>query len=137
MTTNIVQKIYSGVFDFVETNKALLPSLYFPNNDISEEPEDEHILIDILPSRTESLGLNELDYYSGIIQFLINTKARTYSIRTAEIADTVLNLMKRNTRISYMDIVINIDKTGFISPPMPNFDWYAVAVSIPYNVIVK
>lgn len=137
MATNITQKIYSGIFNFIETNKALLPVLYFPNNDISDIPEDEHILIDIMPSNTNSLGVSDLDYYSGIIQFLINVKARTYSIRASEIADIVLNLMKRNTRINYDDIRINIDKTGFVSPPMPNFDWFAVAVSIPYNVIVK
>jgi hypothetical protein len=137
MATNITQKIYSGIFNFIETNKALLPVLYFPNNDISDIPEDEHILIDIMPSNTNSLGVSDLDYHSGIIQFLINVKARTYSIRASEIADIVLNLMKRNTRIDYEDIRININKTGSVSPPMPNFDWYAVAVTIPYNVIVK
>lgn len=131
-----IKNILTGISEHLSAHKDELPKIYWPNVASSETPPDPHLIVDILPSKTISIGINSTDMLSGIIQILINVKKGTNAFTISDISDQILEIFPRNTEIIVNnETKIRIDKKGYSSPPMPNDVWYSIAVSIPYNVI--
>jgi len=134
---NINEYIFSGIFSHLASYKSELPQVLWPNIVYRDDLPDNYLKVDILPAETRTVGVSSLNQHIGIVQIMVNVREDQGAILAAQYADKVLSLFPRNTRINESGIRINIDKQGYISPAMQNQSWYSVAVSIPYNVIVK
>lgn len=130
----IIEKLSRAIFDYIET-AAGLPEIHYPN--IDGDPSGTHIIVSILPATPISVGLKSLTQAHGIISVLVRTKEGTGPMQAAKYADTLLALFVRNTELSYDDIKIRIDKAGYVSAPLNGGGWYALPVTIPYNILYE
>lgn len=131
----INSKIAKGLFKYFENSSTGLPAIYWPNLSEDETLPDEYLKLDILSANVTSIGVRTLDKHPGILQIMVNVREGTGEITAKNYADQILSIFPRNTQILEQGIRINVDKTGYISAPLPGDGWYSIAVSIPYYVL--
>lgn len=131
----IYDTIISSIYTYLEANKGVgFPAIYYPNSPNTGKPQPptgNHVMINILPAETVSIGLNECDSYAGIIQFSVRIKANTGQIAAADIANTILAIFARNTVVGNG---LRIDRQGSAAAGFEDGGWYNVPVSIEYRV---
>lgn len=128
-------QIELALFDKLETIKASLPTIYYPNslnNGKPNPPTGEHIRVSILNAGTNALGIATTDQTLGIMQCLVLVKDGTGTVRAAQIADLILSAFARNTLLSNN---VRIDKTGSVGVGFTQDGWYMLPVSINYQQI--
>jgi hypothetical protein len=128
-------QIELALFDKLETIKASLPTIYYPNSPNKNKPNPptgEHIRVSILNAGTNALGIATTDQTLGIMQCLVLVKDGTGTIRAAQIADLILSAFARNTLLSNN---VRIDKTGSVGVGFTLDWWYMLPVSINYQQI--
>lgn len=126
------ENIFTAVLGRIEAAIGL-PEVFMPNE--SGNPSDNHLSVAILPATTIPVGISTTDRHGGIIQVTVSVRDDTGSINAASIADDVLTLFPRNTKMTQGGDLIRINETGSVAPPIQGNGWYSLPVSIIYTLI--
>ena len=127
---SINKDIEKALFDVVEAAGILEES--FPN--VSFDKEKPYLDLSILRSGVFSEGLN-IDVHEGMLQVLVMDLQDVGEIKLLEIADQVIALFPRNTRIIEGNTIIYIERTGWVGTALPIDGGYSIPVTIPYKVL--
>jgi hypothetical protein len=129
-----ISKIQKAVFTKLAAS-AGLPQIIYPNIS-TPTPTGNHIRVFVLPAITEAIGIEKINWASGIIQASIYCKDGVGAIVAADIADTVIALFPRGTVMTNGGLSIRVDSLGYAGPAITEGGWYQIPVSIPYNALV-
>ena len=120
-----LSNIQIDVFDRLSTlgDPIIYPNIY------EAPPEVEHLRVDVMPNKTDTIGLNDTTMENGIVQVLVYSFHGKGAISASQKAESVLALFSRNTVLSSC----RFDVTGSINTSFIDGSWYVTPVSLPYH----
>lgn len=119
---------------FAHISGSGLSPVYWPNIS-SSVPTGNHYRVDILPAATQSIGINNLDRNTGIIQITVYTQDGIGSIIPSRMVDSALSAVPRFTSIPSDSGEIRFDASGSVAPAVTANGWYSVPISFEYSLI--
>lgn len=121
--------LLSSIFTYLETIDDI-PDIFYPNIKYETIP-DEYLNISVMPIDPSDIGVKNIVQHSGLIQIDIAVKVGTGEIRSAEIADIIIEAFKRNTVIPTS--LIRIDATPYKTNGYISDNFLVTPITIEYN----
>lgn len=123
-----LDKIKIALFNRLESLGGL-PPIYYTN--VGGEPTGNHIIPTVLPARTNSIGLREVNQEIGIFQVSIVIAKGQGQLLSSQIAELIINGFPRNLDLTD----VRIDRRGSVAPSFFDGNWEITPVSIDYQHI--
>jgi len=125
-------QLLESIFTYVSTISNI-PKVFYPNVKQTNIP-DEYVIINVIPTKPDDIGLRQVTMNTGLIQIDVMTLDSIGEIRASEIAQLIINAFPRNTVIPTS--LIRIDKTPYASMGLSDGNGhYKVPVTIEYNKV--
>lgn len=105
----------------------------WPN--VPYEGSTPYVRFHALPAGVESIGLSGIDHRVGVVQVDCVVDAGVGIIEASILADQIIALFPRNTRLVSGSTTVLINKASAMGPGMQEPDHYFIPVTIPYEVI--
>lgn len=130
-----LQTIIETVFPVIASTITSVPVVW-PNVTLKTQPTGSHVEVYIMPSGTDSIGINSVDFERGYLQFSIRVKQGTGTVNAADIAKTIANAFPRGLVLQHPTSgeIVRFDNKAETKPAIIDAAWYVIPVLVRYQI---
>ena len=121
-----------AVYNYMETI-ADIPDINYPNIEY-ETPSGDHLNVSVMNATPSTTGIARIVWYSGFIQVDVVTEHGKGEVKSAVIAQKIIDAFTIGTVLTNGTTSIRVDDAPYASAGITREDgWYFIPVTIPYN----